>query len=116
MLVRVLKPFKAPHKMVQPGEVFDADTFIAKDYIAAGIAVAFQTPNRIVKMRPAPMNKMQPAPLNKASEAGKALAAGADQPSSVSQAAQALPSETLKPSVSRATLKLKKVRRSKRSA
>jgi hypothetical protein len=105
MLVRAIKPHKAPHKMVQAGEVFDMNVAQAAELIRNGLAVEY-------KMKTPPANKAAPTPLNKA-DAGKAPAAGEDRPLSALPAAQVSPFPTLTPSAdgaTRTTLKLRKPR------
>lgn len=102
MLVRAIKPFDKK----QPGTVFDTTSFHASELIRNGMAVEH-------KMKAPPANKMAATPQNKGSvDAGKAPAAGVDQPSSVSQAAPVSPSPTSNTSASgaRPTLRLRKPR------
>lgn len=102
MLVKALRPFDKR----SVGDVFDVDTRLAQELIRNGLVVTH-------KMQSAPSNKAAPTPQNKGGDAGKALAAGADQPSSVSQAAQASPSTMPTPSADgaqRPVLKLRKPR------
>jgi hypothetical protein len=109
MLVRAIKPHKAPHKMVQAGEVFDMNPALAAELIRNGLAVEH-------KMKTPPANKAAPTPQNKA-DAGKAPAAGEDQPLSASPVAQASPLPTPTPSDDGATRPILKLRkpRAKRS-
>lgn len=107
MLVEVRKPFLAPHKMVQVGERFHAEDLIANDWIRNGLVINS-------KSAKTPLNKMAYAPQNKSAlDAGKAPAVGEDQPSSVSQAAQASQQQIAESSIAgakRTTLRLRKPR------